>query len=103
MTDQTQHSADKTKTLQEFQRLPGVGIRIAEDLWALGYCRVQDLLGQNPDRMFERLCELQGVKVDRCMLYVFRCIVYSVTETDPTPALLKWWNWSDVNMKKRGY
>lgn len=85
----------KIKTIQDFQRIPGVGIRIAEDLWDMGYRQSSDFLGQNPEKMYEKLCTLQQSKVDRCMLYVFRCLVYFVQESNPDPELLKWWNWSD--------
>lgn len=92
----------RSKALQEFQQIPGVGIRIAEDLWNLGFCKCEDLRSEDPQVMYDRLCELQGSKVDRCMLYVFRCAIYYVREKKPKPELLKWWNWSDQNLAKHG-
>ncbi len=101
MKNKDPHSFTKAKSIQEFQSLPGVGIRIAEDLWDMGYRQTSDLSSQNPEKMYEKLCILQETKVDRCMLYVFRCVVYFVREKNPNPELLKWWNWSDQNLKKR--
>lgn len=92
----------KSKAFQEFQKIPGVGVRIAEDLWNLGYRKSEDLRNEDPQTMYDRLCELQGSKVDRCMLYVFRCAIYYVREKNPKPELLKWWNWSDQNLSKYG-
>jgi hypothetical protein len=39
------------------------------------------------------LCDLRCQKVDRCVLYVFRCAVYAATNEAPDPELLKWWSW----------
>lgn len=79
----------------ELTRIPGVGISIARDLRALGYREVEDLRGADPRQMFDQLCELNGVRVDRCVLYVFRCAVYFAENRNPEPQLLKWWNWKD--------
>jgi len=43
--------------------------------------------------MYTDLCELRGQKIDRCVLYSFRCAVYSVTSSDKDSELAKWWNW----------
>lgn len=81
--------------LSELQTIPGVGKAISRDLWRLGIRSVADLRGRNPEQLYARLCTLQQTQVDRCMLYVLRCAVYYASETDPDPALLKWWAWKD--------
>ena len=81
--------------LAELQQIPGVGKKIAEDLWRLGYRSVKDLKGQNPEEMYQRLCESQGIQVDRCLLYVFRGSVYYASRKTHQPELLKWWNWKN--------
>jgi hypothetical protein len=73
--------------------IPGVGRRIAQDLIDLGYHNVSDLRGEDPQSMYERLCELRGAHIDRCMLYVFRCAAYFAANTVHDPDKLKWWNW----------
>ncbi len=80
---------------KQFQEIPGVGRTIAADLWNLGFRSVEELRGQDPDVLYERLCDLQGVRVDRCMLYVFRCAIYYASHPVHDPELLKWWNWKD--------
>lgn len=87
----------RSNILKEFQRIPGVGKSIAQDLYDLGYRAVSDLKGENPEHMYETFCNLVGMKVDRCMLYVFRCAVYFASTTTPDPELLKWWNWKDTS------
>jgi len=91
---------DKTKILKEFQTLPGVGKSIAEDLWKMGFRSIDELKNKDPERLYEQLNKQTGTTVDRCMLYVFRCIAYFVKETKHKPELLNWWNWSDKNLKK---
>lgn len=86
--------------LKEFRRIPGVGPRIAEDLWALGLRSVEELRGRDPEELYARLGALAGGKVDRCMLYVLRCAVYYATAAVLEPELLKWWNWQDAKMPR---
>jgi hypothetical protein len=84
-----------TADLRDLRRIPGVGVSIARDLWELGYQRVADLAGANPEAMFTRLCEQQGMQIDRCLRYTLRCAVYFASEAEHDPALLKWWAWKD--------
>ena len=81
--------------IRELRRIPGVGPSVAGDLLALGIRRVEDLRGESPDDLYERLCQLQGVRVDRCMLYTFRCAIYYATAPIHQPELLRWWAWKD--------
>jgi len=86
---------DEQATLKDLQRIPGVGKSIARDLWNLGVRSPADLRGQDPELLYERLCAYQGARIDRCMLYVFRCAVYFASHEQHEPELLKWWNWKD--------
>lgn len=90
-------------TLKQFRKIPGVGKSIAEDLWNLGYRSLDDLKGEDPEQMYENLCEFQNCRVDRCMQYVFRCCVYYVSTEEHNPELLKWWNWKDkmLNLERK--
>jgi hypothetical protein len=91
----------KSAVLQELQRIPGVGLRIAEDLWKLGFRSINDLKDQDPEDLYQKLCAQQRHKVDRCMLYVFRCAVYYASNDSHDRQLLKWWNWSDAALDPR--
>ena len=88
---------DKTKQaiLREFQIIPGVGKSIAQDFYDLGFRSVQEIKCQDPEELYRRFCELVGMKVDRCMLYVFRCAVYFAENETHESEKLKWWNWQD--------
>jgi hypothetical protein len=85
-----------SETATPLQQIPGVGPSIAEDLHELGYHQAEDLRGADPEGMYERLCQLRGAHVDRCVLYVFRCAVYFSETEEHDPELLKWWNWKDA-------
>ena len=85
--------------IRDLRRVPGVGPSIAQDLYDLGFQRVSDLAGQDPEQMYRDIC--RDGHVDRCVLYVFRCAVYFADHQSHDPELLKWWNWSDKNLGKR--
>ncbi len=78
----------------DLRDIPGVGESIARALNALGVERVEQLRGQRPETLYERMMERRGRHVDRCMLYVLRCAVY-FAEGGRDPARLRWWNWKD--------
>ncbi len=78
------------------EEIPGVGPSLCNDLERLGYYTVPELVGQNPETLYDRLIEMEGRPVDRCVLYVFRCAVYYAETTDPEPEKLKWWNWKSI-------
>ena len=82
-------------TKSPFESLPGIGPNLAKALVDLGFNDPSDLRGQNPETMFEELCDQRDEKIDRCVLYAFRCAVYCSSTEAPDPELLKWWNWKD--------
>lgn len=92
--------ADRKQKDRGLESIPGVGKRIAADLRAIGIDRPSCLKNQNPQKLYEKMCRQQGVKIDRCMLYVLRCAVYYASNKAHKPGLLLWWNWSDENLRK---
>lgn len=79
----------------DLETIPGVGKSIAEDLRQLGYVSVADLKNRDPEMMYARSCAFAGMRIDPCLLYVYRCAVYFASNENPDPKLLKWWNWKD--------
>ncbi|MBN1939556.1 MAG: helix-hairpin-helix domain-containing protein [Candidatus Aminicenantes bacterium] len=94
-------SPSRAAALHNLQEIPGVGPSIAHDLWRLGVGAVGDLKGADPQKLYDRLCELKKAKVDRCCLYVFRCAVYYASRKRHDPEKLKWWNWADDQIKRK--
>ena len=82
---------------KDLERIPGIGKSIAQDLRDIGIASVDDLKGQDPEWLYQRLCDFKASPVDRCMLYVFRSAVYYASNTEHDSELLKWWNWKDKN------
>lgn len=101
----------KQAILKQLQVIPGVGKSISQDLYDLGVRSVADLKEKDPEEMYAELCDMRGMHIDRCMLYVFRCAVYFAQSADSRglnrgqtrkgisghshEKLLKWWNWKD--------
>jgi len=86
---------EKNVILKEFQKIPGVGKSIAQDLYDLGIRSLHQLKDLIPEEMYQEHCIQKGTVVDRCILYVFRCAVYYASNDKHDPELLKWWNWKD--------
>ena len=84
-----------TRTIQgDLRTIPGIGKSLETDLQDLGHRMVRDLDGEDPEAMYEALCDLRGQRIG-CCLYVFRCAVYFSSRTTHDAKLLKWWNWKD--------
>lgn len=83
---------------EQLDSLPGIGKSLAEDLRGLGYSKSSDLKGENPELMYEKLCAQAGTKLDRCVLYTFRCAVAAVSGKYAHPEALLWWNFMDKDL-----
>ncbi|MCX6562177.1 MAG: helix-hairpin-helix domain-containing protein [Candidatus Aminicenantes bacterium] len=88
-------TASRKSSLKELQTIPGVGPKIAANLWKLGIRSVADLRGRDPEALYQALGEREGGPVDRCALYVLRCAVYYASRKKHDPEKLKWWRWKD--------
>lgn len=79
----------------DLQKIPYVGKATEKDLLLLGFDSIASLKGADPEKMYQKECELKGVKIDRCQLYVYRMAVYYAENEVHDPEKLKWWNWKD--------
>ena len=59
----------------DLRQLPNVGPAVARMLTRLGVERADDLRGQDPERLFQRLCDLDGTRHDPCLLDTFVAVV----------------------------
>jgi hypothetical protein len=89
----------KSRAQSELTKIPGIGPSMAADLVDLGIYRAADLKGKSPQALYEQLCRIRKARIDRCVLYVFRCAVYFAENDHPEPELLKWWNWKNIEYK----
>ena len=86
---------NKASVIRELMQIPGVGKSIANDLYNISIRSLEDLKNQSPEALYHLSNQYAGVVQDRCLLYVFRCAVYYVSEKKPVSEKLKWWNWKD--------
>jgi len=87
--------AKKNKESESLLSIPGISKKIAQDLHIIGIHHVKDLIGQNPETLYNDLCSEYKKRIDPCLLYTFRCAVYYAENDKHDPALLKWWNWKN--------
>src|SRR5262249_11559389 len=60
---------------REFQTLGSIGPACALDLLQLGFRKVADLRGQDPNELYARLCEMTGQQQDPCVEDTLRCAI----------------------------
>ena len=87
--------------LKDLQQIPGVGPSIARDLVGIGITSVEDLKGQDPEKLYDISNRVAGIVQDRCLLYVFRCAVYFASSKKPAPEKLQWWYWKDKTLTSK--
>jgi len=76
------------------QDLTSVGPAIARDFELLGIRSVAQLSRRNPEKMYERLCEITGQAQDICCLDVFRAAVAQARNPRLPSEQRQWWYWS---------
>lgn len=70
--------------------IPNVGPAVARHLGRVGIAAPEDLRGQDPEELFERLCAHDGQRHDPCLLDTF---VAAVAYAEGGPAR-PWWEYS---------
>ncbi len=71
--------------------LPNVGKETAKDLRLLGYTKPADIAGECPFDMYERLCEITGMRHDPCVIDVFVSVTEFLGGKPPRP----WWEFTN--------
>ena len=75
--------------------IPNIGKNTKQDLLKIGITCVEDLVGKNPEDLYQQDCFVKKYKEDRCQLYLFRMAVYYAENTIWEEEKLKWWYWKD--------
>ncbi len=75
------------KNLSRLTDIPNVGKATAADLRLLGIDRPSQLVGKDPIRLYDRLCDKTGQRHDPCVLDVFLSAVHFMDGGPPRP----WW------------
>ena len=89
--------------LAEFQTIPSIGLKFAEDLVFLGYYSISGLKGKNGALLLEAYELKKGSSTDPCVEDQFRLAVHYANTHDPTK---NWWDFTDERKQyrlKNGY
>ena len=90
------------KQERDLRDLVSVGPAIARDLAVLGIHSVKQLSRRNPEKLYERLCELTGQVQDICCLDVFRAAVEQARNPLLPVEQCQWWYWSRRRKAQNG-
>ncbi len=89
--------------LIEFQMIPSIGIKFAEDLISMGYYSIDDLKGKDGAKLTEDFEQLKGYWIDPCVEDQFRLAVHFAKTKDTSK---KWWDFTEERKNyrsKNGY
>ncbi|MEL7004796.1 MAG: helix-hairpin-helix domain-containing protein [Bacteroidota bacterium] len=84
--------------LADFQRIPSVGIKFAEDLIFLGYYTIEELKGKDGAKLTEEYERKKGYWIDSCVEDQFRLTVHFAENNDYRK---KWWDFTAERKKYR--
>ena len=63
------------KTVSKLDKLPNIGPKISADLELIGINHPKQLIGKNPFKLHEKLCQLTNTKHDPCVIDVFMAVI----------------------------
>jgi len=84
------------KTVSRLEDLPNIGKAMADDLRLIGIDHPQKLIGKEPFKLYEALCNATGARHDPCVIDVFMSVVYFMEGGEPQP----WWSFTDERKKR---
>jgi AraC-like DNA-binding protein len=83
--------AMELQALSEFQTIPSIGIRFAQDLISLGYYSIRQLKGKYPAKLVDRLERQLGAWIDPCVEDQMRLCIHYATHVD---SHMNWWDFT---------
>lgn len=94
----THERAKEIYALAEFQTVPSVGIKFAEDLVYLGYYSLTELKNKNGAKLTDEYELKKGYWTDPCVEDQFRLVVYFANTNDTKKT---WWDFTEERKKFR--
>jgi nucleotidyltransferase/DNA polymerase involved in DNA repair len=79
---------------RQLQDLVSVGPAMLRDFKRLGIQTVGQLARRNPEKLYEKLCDVSGQAQDICCLGVFRAAVAQARNPSLPAEQREWWYWS---------
>lgn len=98
LLDSTTERVKEIYALAEFQTIPSVGIKFAEDLVFLGYYSLNDLIHKDGAELIDEYEQKKGYWVDPCVEDQFRLVVYFANTNDANKT---WWDFTEIRKKFR--
>lgn len=96
---QTDTCRNRMPTSRKLKDLRSVGPAMIRDLRVLGITSVEDLIGQDPQALYDELCRITGTRHDICVLDVFSCAV-AQAEDPALPVEQRDWFWWSAKRKR---
>ena len=72
MTKKEREEKRKLEAIRGLRSLRNIGLVTAEKLYSIGIKTTEQIIKSNPERLYEKLKEKRGGKIDRCVLYQIR-------------------------------
>ena len=92
----------KTQESRELGDLVSVGPATLRDFARLGIETTEQLAKQDPEVLYQRMCELEGKRIDPCLHDVFSAAVAQARDPELPAEQRKWWYWSGVRKSGLG-
>jgi hypothetical protein len=87
---------------RELKDLVSIGPAMLRDFELLGITSVALLSRRDPEKLYEKLCEITGQAQDICCLDVFRAAVAQARDPRLPPEQRQWWYWSGKRKARDG-
>ena len=87
--------------MSDLRKVPGVGPKYEKEFMDLGYDSLESLKNADPDELYFDACVKHNFRLEKCILYVFRCAVAYAKDPDPDPEEYRWWYYCDEEDKKK--
>ncbi len=94
----TSERAKEIYALAEFQTVPSIGIKFAEDLVFLGYYSLNELKDKSGVKLTDEYEQKKGYWIDPCVEDQFRLVVNFANTNDATKT---WWDFTEQRKKYR--
>jgi hypothetical protein len=94
MTSENRISKERTSEERQLSDLVSIGSAMLRDFELLNVRTVAQLARRNPEKMYEKLCQVTGQAQDICCLDVFRAAVAQAKNPNLPIEQRLWWQWS---------
>jgi nucleotidyltransferase/DNA polymerase involved in DNA repair len=91
----------KQKETRQLRDLYSVGPATVRDLKLLGITRVEQLVGQDARKLYDRLGRLSGKRCDPCVMDVLSTAIAQAQDPNLPQEKRKWWYWSRIRKSRK--